>query len=207
MAVKENQPKLHNAVIKEIDKAIAVNEALEQAMKLKSEHGRTEGRGYVVVSAAGLPKEILEKWPGLAEGCLIKARTHSFRSNGSGEWGSSDEIRYFITCHPYGDGSITEWLTTCVRSHWGVESFHWTMDAIWRQDQMQCMYPEYLRTRGTLAKLGHNLLVTLRKIEQLEQKLREPRSETQLSHEVGVTFENGLAWLERIFRHKAKEES
>ena len=207
LAVKENQPKLHNAVIKEIDKAIAVNEALEQAMKLKSEHGRTEGRGYVVVPSAGLSKEILEKWPGLAEGCLIKARTHSFRSNGSGEWGSSDEIRYFITCHPYGDGSITEWLITCVRSHWGIESFHWTMDAIWRQDQMQCMYPEYLRTRGTLAKLGHNLLVTLRKIEQLEQNLREPRSETQLSHEVGVTFENGLAWLERIFRYKAKEES
>ena len=67
---------------------------------------------------------------------------------------------------------------------------------------MQCMYPEYLRTRETLAKLGHNLLVTLRKIDQEERNLKEPRSEKQLSNEVGVTFENGLEWMEKIVRYK-----
>ena len=206
LAVKGNQPKLYEAVVAEIDKAVKVNEALDKALKLKLEHGRYDGRGYVVVPASGLPQEILDKWPGLEEGCLIKAKTHSFRANRAGEWGSSEEIRYFITCHPYGDGSITEWLTTCVRSHWGVESFHWTLDAIWRQDQMQCMYPEYLRTRETLAKLGHNLLVTLRKIDQEERNLKEPRSEKQLSNEVGVTFENGLEWLEKIVRYKKAAE-
>lgn len=206
LAVKGNQPKLYEAVVAEIDKAVKVNEALDKALKLKLEHGRYDGRGYVVVPASGLPQEILDKWPGLEEGCLIKAKTHSFRANRAGEWGSSEEIRYFITCHPYGDGSITEWLTTCVRPHWGVESFHWTLDAIWRQDQMQCMYPEYLRTRETLAKLGHNLLVTLRKIDQEERNLKEPRSEKQLSNEVGVTFENGLEWLEKIFRFKKAAE-
>ena len=71
---------------------------------------------------------------------------------------------------------------------------------------MQCMYPEYLRTRETLAKLGHNLLVTLRKIDQEERNLKEPRSEKQLSNEVGVTFENGLEWLEKIFRFKQAAE-
>lgn len=206
LAVKANQPKLHKAVIEEIDKAVEVNEALDKALRLKHEHGRNDGRGYVVVPAAGLPEEILEKWPGLAEGCLIKTRTHSFRPDGSGLWGSSDEVRYFISCHPYEDGAVTEWLATCVRAHWGVESFHWTMDAIWRQDQMQCMYPEYLRTRETIAKLGHNLLATFRKIEQEEKNLKEPRTEKQLSNEVGVTFENGLAWLEKIFRYKAAKE-
>lgn len=206
LAVKGNQPKLHKAVVEEIEKAADVNEALEKALRLKHEHGRNDGRGYVVVPAAGLPEEILQKWPGLAEGCLIKAKTHSFRSNGSGVWDSSDEIRYFMTCHPYEGGAITEWLTACVHSHWGVESFHWTMDAIWRQDQMQCMYPEYLRTRETIAKLGHNLLVTLQKIEQKEKNLKEPRSEKQLRNEVGVTFVNGLEWLEKIFRAKEMSE-
>lgn len=71
---------------------------------------------------------------------------------------------------------------------------------------MQCMYPEYLRTRGTLAKLGHNLLVTLRKIDQEERSLKESRSERQLSNEVGVTFENGLEWLEKISRYKKAAE-
>ena len=71
---------------------------------------------------------------------------------------------------------------------------------------MQCMYPEYLRTRETLAKLGHNLLVTLRKIDQEERNLKEPRSEKQLSKEVGVTFENGLEWLEKIVCYKKAAE-
>ena len=135
LAVKGNQPKLYEAVVAEIDKAVEVNEGLEKALKLKWEHGRHDGRGYVVVPASGLPQEILEKWPGLEEDCLIKAKTYSFRTNGAGEWGSGEEIRYFVTCHPYGDGRITEWLTTCVRSHWGggerASTGHWMPLGAW----------------------------------------------------------------------------
>ena len=48
--------------------------------------------------------------------------------------------------------------------------------------------------------------MTLRKIDQEERKLKEPRSEKQLSNEVGVTFENGLEWLEKIVRYKKAAE-
>ena len=137
---------------------------------------------------------------------MIKAKTRSFRKSGNGEWGYTEETRYFITCHPFCENGIEEWLATCIRTHWGGESFHWTMDAIWRQDQMQCMYPEYLRARESLAKLGHNLLVTFRKIDQEERRLKTPRSETPLSHEIGVTLENGLDWLAKIFEWKALQE-
>lgn len=98
-------------------------------------------------------------------------------------------------------------MTACERCCTGSGGhYRWTMDAIWRQDQMQCMYPEYLRARESLAKLGHNLLVTFRKIDQEERRLKTPRSETQLSHEIGVTLENGLDWLAKIFEWKAVQE-
>ena len=61
-------------------------------------------------------------------------------------------------------------------------------------------------TKQPSSSPGHNLLVTLRKIDQEERKLKEPRSEKQLSNEVGVTFENGLEWLEKIVRYKKAAE-
>ena len=36
--------------------------------------------------------------------------------------------------------------------------------------------------------------------------LYSTRSETQLSHEIGVTLENGLDWLAKIFDWKALQE-
>ena len=206
LAVKKNQPKLHESVVSAINDAVEANKALDDYGANVREHGRWEARACIVLPASVLPKEILSKWPGLEDGCMIKAKTRSFRKRGNGEWGDTEETRYFITCHPFCEKGIEEWLATCIRSHWGVESFHWTMDAIWRQDQMQCMYPEYLRARESLAKLGHNLLVTFRKIDQEERRLKTPRSETQLSHEIGVTLENGLDWLAKIFEWKAVQE-
>lgn len=197
LAVKRNQPKLFEAVRTAIDKALEGTEP-KGFSGLKKAHGRNEKRTYVVIPASSLPEEFFKIWPGLRDGCLIKADTYSFRKRKDGEWELVHETRWFITCHPYGDGSIAEWLGCCVRGHWGIESFHWTMDMIWRQDQMQCMYPAYLRTRETLAKIAHNLLVLFRKIDQQERGLSKPRSESELSKEIGVTFENGLRWLQKV---------
>lgn len=198
LAVKKNQPKLYESIVSAIGQAVDANRALDAYGAEIRTHGRWEARACIVLPASGLPKEILSKWPGLENGCIIKTKTKSFRKRKSGEWGDTEDTRYFITCHPFCEKGIEDWLVTCIRSHWGVESFHWTMDAIWRQDQMQCMYPEYLRTRESLAKLGHNLLVIFRKIDQEERGLTTPRSETQLSHEVAVTLENGLKWLTKL---------
>ena len=43
-------------------------------------------------------------------------------------------------------------------------------------------------------------------VRQEERRLKTPRSETQLSHEIGVTLENGLDWLAKIFEWKAVQE-
>lgn len=200
LPTKGNQPSLHEAVVEEVTRLAGEPPKLESRHK---EHGRHDGRQYAVVPAAGLSQEILDKWPGLAEGALVRARTNSVRAGKDGYWRESDEYRYFISCHPYEDTEeFKQWLTQCVRSHWGVEIFHGTLDAIWRQDQMQCRYPAYLRTRSTLAKIAHNLLVTLQRIDQEERNVNKPRSLNQLSFEIGATPMRALEWLGKIIARR-----
>lgn len=81
------------------------------------------------------------------------------------------------------------------------------MDAVWKQNRMQCKYLEYLRTRETHVKIGHNLVQTVRRIEQEEKGLSQPRSDTQIIHEIAVTFERVLSWLGKIFAYKARTEA
>ena len=202
LAVKSNQPKLYEAVVAQFDKALAENPDLGAMSPRKWAHGRMNSRGYGVLPAANLPETLLDKWPGLREGCIIKTQTWAWRKKKDGHWDDPTETRYFVTCHPYADGSIADWLSTCVRGHWGVESFHNSIDLLWRQDQMQCKYPAYLRARTSLAKMAHNSLMIMQKIDQEERGLTKPRSEKQLSHEVAPTLEHGLHWLRKILARK-----
>lgn len=198
LALKNNNSKTLDAVRKLLDKAVEERTAKFDGCGTEKAHGRIDTRDYAVAPAAGLDEKISSQWIGLQEGCVIEAVTYSRRKDGQGKMRESKEKRWFITNHPYGNGEIAEWLAQCIRGHWGVESFHWVMDMVWRQDQMQCQYPSYLWTRETLAKIAHNLMVTFQKIDQRERRLSVPRSISQLTHEVGVTLENGLAFLLKI---------
>lgn len=212
LAVKGNQPKLFEAVKAAIDTAKAEkDEAGKNATEflkefntgMESEHYRNDTRGTVVVPANRLPKEILDEWPGLENGCIAEATTWSFRQDGNKIWNPTRETRWFICSHPYGDGTIAEWIATCIRGHWGVESFHWTMDMIFRQDYMECRYPAYLWTRLTIAKIAHNFLKAFQKIDQEQKGLTKPRSEAQLSHEVGADLKTALRWIWLASQRKA----
>lgn len=207
LALKSNQRKLYQAVIEEFEKGAIEDSSLDVMPLPKHGRGRIDARGYGVLPAGRLPERLLSKWPGLRDGCIIKAKTYSWRKKKDGSWDDGTETRYFITCHPYEDGKIAQWLSSCVRGHWGVESFHYSIDLIWRQDQMQCKYPEYLRARTSLAKMAHNSLMIMQKIDQEERKLAKPRSETQLSHEVAATLGHGLLWLKKIIERKQAAEA
>lgn len=194
LALKGNQPTLNEAVRKDFDAVAKRNGLIEEWTKRELEHNRQEKRGYLVVPASFLPDEIADRWPGLKEGCIVRSTTRSFRQRRDGEWHDTEETRYFITNHPWAEeqnkpGELSSWLKECIRGHWGVESFHWIMDAVWKQDLMQCKYIEYLRTRETLAKIGYNLVQTVRRIEQEEKGWSKPRSGTQIVNEAAVTVE------------------
>ena len=212
LAVKGNQPKLLEAIQTAIADAKKEQADIpENAGELLTEagqgteqaHYRIDSRGTIVVPANRLPKEILDQWPGLEDGCIAEATTTSFRQKKDKTWYQSRETRWFISCHPYGNGEIAEWIAACIRGHWGVESFHWVMDMNFRQDMMQCKYPAYLWTRQTIAKIAHNWLKTFQKIDQEMRGLKEPRSEAQLSHEVGADVRTAITWMLRTANRKA----
>lgn len=212
LALKGNQPTLNEAVRKDFEAVAEHHGLVEEWTERKCEHNRWEKRGYLVVPASYIPDEIADWWPGLKDGCIVRATTQSFRQRRDGVWHETEETRYFITNHPWAEeqnkpGELSSWLKECVRGHWGVESFHWIMDAVWNQDLMQCKYIEYLRTRETLAKLGHNLVQTVRRIEQEEKGWSKPRSGTQIVNEAAVTIESALTWLGKIFAYKARTEA
>ena len=212
LALKGNQPKLNDAVRKDFAAVAERNGLVEEWTKRTFEHNRWEERGYLVGPAAFIPDEIASRWPGLKDGCIVRTTTKSFRQRRDGTWHNTEETRYFITNHLWEEeqnkpGELSAWLQECVRGHWGVESFHWIMDAVWKQDKMQCKYIEYLRTRETLAKIGHNLVQTLRRIEQEEMSLSKPRSGTQIVNEAAATVESALSWLCKIFDYKARTEA
>ena len=176
---------------------------VEEWTKRTFEHNCWEERGYLAVPAAFIPDEIANRWPGLKDGCIVRTTTKSFRQRRDGTWHNIEETRYFITNRLWEEeqnkpGELSAWLKECVRWHWGIESFHWIMDTIRKQDQMPCKYLAYLRTRETLAKIRHNLVQTIHRIEQEEKGWAKPRSGTQIVNEAAATIESALSWRGKI---------
>jgi predicted transposase YbfD/YdcC len=127
LAVKDNQPKLHDAI----------REYFEQHMENDCEsiacrrfethekgHGRIDDRYYFL---AKLPEDfpLKEKWPGLkAIGIAIRNTEHK-------RGPKSDDVRYYIASR-YLSG---EKFAAAVRDHWGIEnSLHWQLDVTFGED-------------------------------------------------------------------------
>ena len=84
-------------------------------------HSRIEKRGYHVIDGKDLPNK--ELWPGVKSlGMVIRERTIKSKT--------TKEIEYYISIIKI-DAKLFEYA---VRSHWGVESLHWYLDVVFRED-------------------------------------------------------------------------
>ena len=128
LAVKDNQPKLHEA-IKELFSDERQGELLKiphrQHQTSQKGHGRIDDRCYVL---AKIPRNASWKdaWPGAtAVGMAVRVTE---KSDGT----TSGDVRYFITsCYLSG-----ERFAQAVRGHWGIEnSLHWVLDVTFNEDQ------------------------------------------------------------------------
>ena len=128
LAVKDNQPKLHQSIhdffaehLEDDCESIACrrDETHEQG------HGRIDDRYYYL---AKLPDDfpLKEKWPGIkAIGMAARITEHK---NGK----RSDDVRYYITSRYMGGKKFA----AAVRGHWGIEnSLHWQLDVNFGEDQ------------------------------------------------------------------------
>jgi len=128
LAVKENQPKLHEA-IKDIFSEEREGDLLQMQVRQhqtsEKGHGREDEHYYVL---AGIPDDFPMKdaWPGLkAIGMAVRVST---KPDGA----TSCDVRYYIVSRFLSGKRFAE----AVRGHWGIEnSLHWVLDVSFNEDQ------------------------------------------------------------------------
>ena len=128
LAVKDNQPKLHEAI-----REIFSDERQAELLKMPhrehqttdSSHGRQDERHYVL---AKMPHDFPEKdqWPGAA--AIGMAVRITERPDGT----TTGDTRYFIGSRFLSGRRFAQ----AVRGHWGIEnSLHWVLDVTFDEDQ------------------------------------------------------------------------
>lgn len=150
LALKRNQPTLHDEVaIYFADPATAGLLTVEAVNK---DHGRIETRTTTVSHDVGWmagdrrhPGE--HRFPGLAS--LIRTTTQVER-NGK----TTRETRYFIA-----SAALTaERAAEAIRGHWGIESLHWVLDVIFKEDQSRLRRGHGATNMALVRRLAFNMV-------------------------------------------------
>lgn len=126
IAVKKNQPKLHEAI------ATFFREQLERDFEdlqyrrhetQDQGHGRNDGRVYFL---AQVPKAFApaKEWP------KVKAIGYAARYTVLDDGTEQFDVRYYLSTRYLSGKRFAE----AVRSHWSIESMHWTLDVTFRED-------------------------------------------------------------------------
>lgn len=130
LAVKENQPRLHEAV-ESFFEAHWKNDDLVHCPSHRFEthergHGRVDDRYYYL---AKLPEgfAVASEWPGLkAIGMAIRVTEQ--------EGKTTEEVRYYIASRCLSGRRFAE----AVRGHWGIENgLHWQLDVTFGEDKLR----------------------------------------------------------------------
>ena len=136
LAVKDNQPTLHEKVKGLLDEAIldsfkGMSHGSCEQSKEKDNHGRVETRrAWVTNEVRWLGEELLGQWPGLA----IVIAVESVRQDlGDTSGKITSERRYYISSHT---GTDARFMAEGIRGHWGIENgLHWQLDVSMNEDQ------------------------------------------------------------------------
>jgi predicted transposase YbfD/YdcC len=165
LAVKDNQPTLHQKVKSLLDDAI-LDKFKEMPHGFHEEteegHGRRETRRtWVTNEVKWLGEELLADWSGLSSVAVVE----SVRQDLGDMTGKvTTERRYFISSH--GDVDAAR-MAEGIRSHWGVEnSLHWRLDVQMGEDQSR------LRVKNGAENFSRLRRITLNKLKRWE--IRKP---------------------------------
>ncbi len=126
IAVKDNQPKLADAIATLVEKHWEgeLKDLKHRNCQTKEHgHGRRDERYYFV---AQVPSDFAarKEWPSIkAIGTAVRVTTHA-------DGTQSEEIRYYMLSRFLSGKRFGE----AVRSHWSIESMHWVLDVTFRED-------------------------------------------------------------------------
>jgi predicted transposase YbfD/YdcC len=150
LALKKNQPSLHGEVARYFADPGAT--ALPTLTVTDKDHGRIETRTYRVSNevdwmAGG------RRHPGEPRFAALKSLVMTTtRTERRGKL--SEETRYFIS-----SAALTpERAAEAVRGHWGIESLHWVLDVIFKEDLSRLRRGHGARNMALVRRLAFNLV-------------------------------------------------
>jgi predicted transposase YbfD/YdcC len=160
IAVKDNQPKLLEAIAAHFEKHLESD--LEDLKYRHHEttdqgHGRLDERSYFLTK---IPPDFAVKkdWP------WVKAIGFSVRVSQHSDGSETDEVRYYILSRYLSGKRFSE----AVRGHWGIESMHWVLDVTFREDDSRTRE----RTLGNNLSWLRRFAVTLLKRHPIKDSIR-----------------------------------
>jgi predicted transposase YbfD/YdcC len=120
--------------------------AISQNKTVEGDHGRVETRRTTVFHDIDWLQE-RHNWPGLKSVVMVESER---RIDAEVEC----ETRFYITSST----DKANKLGDIVRSHWSVESMHWLMDCLFRDDECRVRTEHAPANFATIKHIAHNLL-------------------------------------------------
>jgi predicted transposase YbfD/YdcC len=160
IAVKDNQPKLHEAIVgyfrDHLERDLA-DLRYRRHETSDAGHGRSDERAYFLTT-------VPPAFPGTAEWPGIKAIGYAVRITRHDDGRETDEVRYYALSRYLSGKRFGE----AVRSHWGIEAMHWVLDVNFREDDSRTRE----RTLGNNLSWLRRFAVTLLKRHPVQDSLR-----------------------------------
>lgn len=152
LAVKDNQKTLSDAVVEFFDDAKAFdfrNIAVQERVAVEKDHGRIETRrATFVADVSWMDPSLRRKWKNLSAVGMIECEQDLKGT-------ISIERRYFIASR--GVSTVAQ-FADAARAHWGVESMHWVLDVIFREDDCRVRKGHGARNLSALRKFALSAL-------------------------------------------------
>lgn len=152
LAVKDNQPKLSEAVNKFFLERHENEDFHEygcrQHRTTERARGQLESRYYMLAPIPDAMKELRGSWKGLKS--IGQAITTTMTSDGK----ETSEVRYYISSR---DPKVKEFANS-VRGHWAIESMHWILDVVFDEDSSRLRNGDSTQNFGFLRKFVISLL-------------------------------------------------
>jgi predicted transposase YbfD/YdcC len=155
LAVKDNQPTLHDALKRNLDEMILENFAGVRhgfVQTVDGDHGRVETRRVWVTDRLDewLDARQRERWAGLRSVAVVEARREVPLEP------TAVERRYFISSLP---GIDAAGMARIVRGHWSVENrLHWVLDVSFAEDAARQRKGHSAENFSRLRRIALNLL-------------------------------------------------
>jgi predicted transposase YbfD/YdcC len=150
LALKRNQPTLHDEVVSYFDDRATTG--LQTVEVTDKDHGRIETRRYSVSHDVD--------WLASERRYPDEPRFHALKSlvktTTTTEWRGkvTQETRYFIS-----SALLTpQRAAQAIRAHWGVESLHWVLDVVFKEDQSRLRRGHGAQNMALVRRLAFNLV-------------------------------------------------